>query len=120
MSEPQDMVESQVRNEFGMPFAGWVHRGNGGVYAPVNTSVNSALNWAAALFGGGAIVGVLVICLLRPWQSDDRAAQAELRAEFAQRFAAVEKDAGDAAAVSEIWRNRVNKLEAEANANRRR
>lgn len=34
--------------------------------------------------------------------------------------AKAEADAANAAAVSEVWRNRVNKLEAEANANRRR
>lgn len=33
--------------------------------------------------------------------------------------AKAEADAANAAAISEIWRNRVNKLEAELNANRR-
>lgn len=89
MSEPQDMVDSQVRNEFGMPLAGWVHRGNGGVYAPVSASVNSALNWAAALFGGLGFGGLIVLCLIRPWETSDRAIRAEIRSDFAQQIEAL-------------------------------
>lgn len=53
---------------------------------------NDALPWAwtAALFGGLGFGGVIVLCLLKPWETSDRAAQAELRAEFAQRIARTE------------------------------
>jgi hypothetical protein len=134
MSTSKDMAECELRNAQGYPRPhgpttrprATVRSGGAPLTSHVDQSVdnsnNKALPWAvlAALFGGLGFGGVVVLCLLRPWETSDRASQAELRAEFAQRLAAVEKDAGDAASISEIWRNRVNKLEAEANANRRR
>ena len=87
-----------------------------------DNSTNKPMPWVAlaSLFGGLGFGGVMVLCVLKPWETADRAAQAELRAEFAQDIAAVRVEAHNAASISEIWRNRVNKLEAEANANRRR
>lgn len=43
-----------------------------------------------------------------------------VRSQIEAGVAKAEADAANAAAVSEVWRNRVNKLEAEVNANRRR
>lgn len=43
-----------------------------------------------------------------------------VRSQIDAGVAKAEADAANAAAVSEVWRNRVNKLEAELNANRRR
>lgn len=88
----------------------------------VGKKVNGPMPWVAlaCLFGGLGFGGMVVLCLLKPWEASDRAAQAELRAEFAQELATVRVEAHNAASISEVWRNRVNKLEAEANANRRR
>lgn len=47
-------------------------------------------------------------------------AKAEMRAEFADRLAQVSAEARQAGDDAAIWKNRVNKLEAEINANRRR
>ncbi len=47
MSTPEDMRDCQWRNEFGQPLAGWQHRGNGGVYAPIDASQNKLLPWIA-------------------------------------------------------------------------
>lgn len=83
---------------------------------------NEALPWAvlAALFGGLGFGGVVVLCLLKPWESSDRVVKAELLAELAQEIATIRVEARNAGSISEVWRNRVNKLEAESNANRRR
>ncbi|MGL4296797.1 MAG: hypothetical protein ACRCTG_13880, partial [Aestuariivirga sp.] len=79
---------------------------------------NDALPWAwtAALFGGLGFGGLIVLCLLRPWETSDRAAQAELRAEFAERFSDVSAEAKQAGDDAAIWKNRVMKLEAQINA----
>lgn len=69
---------------------GWTNRGDGGVYAPISQSVNPGLSWAAAVFGGGALFAVLVMAILKPWETADRAVAAELRVEFEQRVSRTE------------------------------
>ncbi|HYE70609.1 MAG TPA: hypothetical protein VD932_03700 [Aquabacterium sp.] len=89
----------------------------------VGKRVNEALPWAvmAALFGGLAFGGLIIMAIMMPQQmrAETRAAQTEIRAEFAQEIARIDAKADSASAVSDVWRNRVNRLEAEANANRR-
>jgi hypothetical protein len=112
--------DSQYEHEFLPPNTGWQHRGNGGVYAPIDASTNRPMPWVAlaCLCGGLGFGGLIILCILAPWRAQSELSEARMRAEFSDRFAKVEKNAADAATVSEIWRNRVNKLEAEANANR--
>ncbi len=75
-----------------------------------------------ALVAGAALALTIEDRMGRPQELDwaMRTARAEMRAETAQAVAKAQEQAEKAAAVSEIWRNRVNKLEAEVNANRRR
>lgn len=49
-----------------------------------------------------------------------RTARAEMRAESAQEIANIRAEAKSASAVSDVWRNRVNKLEAELNAQKQK
>lgn len=88
----------------------------------VGKRTNDALPWCvlAALFGGLGFGGLVVLCLLVPWRAQGELSEAKMRAEFAQAIAKAQEQAAAAAVVSDVWRNRVNKLEAEANANRRR
>jgi len=65
MSTSEDMAESQIRNEFGMPSTGWVHHGTGGVYAPVDNSQNKLLPWiAVAMLIAGIAVALAVGAML--------------------------------------------------------
>jgi len=111
MNETRDTEDSQVRNEFGMPAAGWQHRGNGGVYAPIDASSNKALPWFSATIAGLGFGGLIILCMLQPWRTEDRASQAELRAEFAQSLAkqqsAIDRAKEDAA-IAKDWTDQKN------------
>lgn len=110
MTEQQD---NQFWHEFQRPAAGWENKGNGGVYAPIDASTNKALPWAvlAAMFGGMGFAGVLVLSMLKPWETADRAARAELRAEFAELLAeqqsAIDRAKQDAA-IAKDWTDQKN------------
>lgn len=112
-------ADSQYEHEFLPPNVGWQHRGNGGVYAPIDASSNRALPWISAVLAGFAAGGVLVLCLLKPWESTSAQAKAELRAELAQEIADARAESKQAGTDAAIWKNRVMKLEAEANARHR-
>ncbi len=49
-----------------------------------------------------------------------RTAKAEMRAETAQAVATAQESAHRATTIEQLWKNRVDKIEAEINANRRR
>jgi hypothetical protein len=122
MSTPEDKAACQARDAWGNPIQIFGPHSRGNYSHQDDHSNNKALPWAvlAALFGGLGFGGLVVLCLLKPWETSDRAVQAELRAEFGQDIADIRAEARNASGISEVWRNRVNKLEAEANANRRR
>lgn len=119
---PADMRECEDRNGFGLPATGWQHRGNGGVYAPIDASNNKALPWTvlAALFGGLGFGGVIVLALMSRGQieAEGRAVRAEVRAEFAQQLAALRSDMDVAKYEASIAKNTVQKLEARQDVRR--
>lgn len=85
--------------------------------------INLQLPWFVllALVSGAALALVIEDKMGRPQELEwaMRTAKAEMRAETAQAVARAQEQATAAAVVSDTWRNRVNKLEAEANARRR-
>ncbi len=131
MNPDQDMTACEARDPEGYPmpsshpFAN-VTAGSG--RAPMTTKieqhadnstgkqVNPALPWLTSVMAGGALFGMVVICLLQPWRTEARAAKAELRAEFAQLIADAQAEAKQAGDDAAIWKNRVMKLEAQSNA----
>lgn len=135
-----DMAECELRDQFGnprlrQPNTRPIARVRGG-RSPLNShvdqrtdnSTNKPMPWVAlgcTLGGIGFAMGIsamLVVFIGAPAYIDARVkqAEAEMESRFAQRLASVEANSHNAASISEIWRNRVNKLEAELNANRRR
>jgi len=136
VSTRQDLLECEERDDNGYPRprgpitrpratidSGGAPLNGTNVDQSVGKRVNEALPWAvmAALFGGLAFGGLIIMAIMMPQQmrAETRAAQTEIRAEFAQEIARIDAKADSASAVSDVWRNRVNRLEAEANANRR-
>lgn len=82
---------------------------------------------AAALILVAIIAGAALALSIRSEMTRERdmelmgrVIKAEVGKEYAQAVAKAQAEATAAAVVSDTWRNRVNKLEAEANANRRR
>lgn len=132
MSTSKDMAECEIRNSEGYPRhhgpstrpRATVRSGGAPLTSHVDQSVdnsnNKALPWAvlAALFGGLGFGGLVVLCMLKPWETADRAAHAELRAEFAQDIADAKAQAHDAATDAKLWKNKVNTLEARLNERR--
>jgi hypothetical protein len=94
-------ADSQYEHEFLPPNTGWQHRGNGGVYAPIDASSNKALPWIVFswFLSGGAIIGLLIWSILAPSLIDSRVegrvAKAEAMAELARKEASVAKDIVD-------------------------
>ena len=123
MSTREDMAQCQCRNESGYPILS-AGQSAAVVNSPVDNSrnKNSALPWAvmAAAFGFLGFGGMITVALLKPWETEGRAIRAEVRGEFAEQLAAIHAEAKQAGDDAAIWKNRVVKLEAEVNANRRR
>lgn len=129
MSTPRDMAESEVRDSYGNPLVATpTTRPRATIHAPItgdinqntttDNSVNKALPWVAiACLLAGMSLGVSLMS--QPiTDAKIEKAKAELRAEYAEEIAIIRVEAHNAASVSEVWRNRVNKLEAESNARR--
>ncbi len=125
------MSDLEQRDQWGNPWqAGPTKRpracptvGDGAVSwinQPTDNSNNKALPWAvlAALFGGMGFGGVLVLCVLAPWDAADRSLKAEVRAEYAQAVADAQAEARAAGTDAAIWKNRVVTLEAKINGQR--
>lgn len=120
MSTSKDMAESQLRNEFGYVGCPSVNAAPGAaVHSNVDASTNKALPWVAlSCILAGLALGVSL--MMRPIvEALNAKTKAELRQEFAQDLADVRAEARQAGDDAAIWKNRVMKLEAEANAQRR-
>lgn len=94
-------ADSQYEHEFMPPNAGWQHRGNGGVYAPIDASKNKALPWIAFswFLSGGAVLGLIIGSIVAPSLIDSRVearvARAEALSELARKEASTAKDIVD-------------------------
>lgn len=108
MSTPEDMRDCESRNSDGYPCwsspstrprigltmsPGAAIGGPATFNQPTDNSVgkriNDALNWFAALFGGLAFGGLIILCMVKPWEAESRAARAEVRQQFAEDLARV-------------------------------
>lgn len=90
MSLPQDMADSQVRNEFGF------NAGNGNaIHAPVDNSVNKPLPWIvlACILGSMSLMGVI----LMPGLIDAKVKANAATCELALKTAYTAKDQVDVA-----------------------
>jgi len=93
--------DSQYEHEFMSPQNGWQHRGNGGVYAPIDASSNKSLPWIVFswFLSGGSIIGLILLAIILPSYVDSkiegRVAKAEAIAELARRDASISKDMVD-------------------------
>lgn len=115
-------MSPERRNNQGYPFV------RGGRNSPITAKIqkivdrssNRALPWISAILAGFAAGGVLVICLLKPWEESARRAQAELRAERSQEIADIRAEAKQAGDDAAIWKNRVGRIEAKLEADARK
>jgi hypothetical protein len=120
VSTPLDMAECEARDCFGMPpmAAGRDNNSNlvsGASVLMIDSSrLLPLVMMACFLAGAGLLSAVMVAWLLPP-----RIA-AEMRAEFAQDIADARAEARAAGTDATLWKNRVMRLEAQADADRRR
>lgn len=139
---PEPIKLSDRRNRFGLPKGllrargrRWQRTGNSltnisGNEEQVTSEVdqshhyNDLVPWFVilALVAGAALALVLDDKYDRPRELQlmlDKQ-RAEIRAEYSDAVAKAQAQADQAGTVAQLWKNRVDKLEAEVNANRRR
>lgn len=127
VSTNQDMLDAEDRDAWGFQYRhGPVTRpGRIDVRAPISgefkpdnsigKTTNPALPWLTSIMAGAAFGGMLIFAILKPWETADRAAQAESEARMANRMAKVEEGVGVAKYEASIAKNTAQKLEAKLN-----